>query len=161
MQSHGRTIVCIAKKTSPDFFRGAVATWPGKGKSKKQVAHTIRGHQSPRFKDNPGASEAKPCYYQGDSQHCQEGMEPTAQALAPAPPCECCPRSSTRPEWQCDGPWSEVARWDGNSKQDPSMPQGRPMAPGVRGFCGGESQSQIHRFPAHSLDRGKDGMKKG
>merc|ERR1712026_293739 len=57
----------------------------------------------------------------------------TAQALAPAPPGECCPRSSTRPEWQCDGPWSEVAQWDGNSKQDPSMPYGRPMALGGRG----------------------------
>ena len=106
------------KKRSPDCFRGAVATWAGKGKSKKQVTHTIRGHQSPRFKDNPGASEAKPCYYQGDSQHCQEDLEPmgdlglpvaVAQPPKPAPPGECCPRLSTRPEWQCDSPWSEVA----------------------------------------------------
>ena len=34
-------------------------------------------------------------------------------SLAPAPPGECCPRSRTRPEWQCDSPWSKVARWDG------------------------------------------------
>ena len=132
MQSHGRTIVCIVKQTSPDLFRGAVATWPGKGKSKKQVAHTIRGHQSPRFKDNPGASEAKPCYYQGDSQHCQEDLEPTDDLGLPAAVA------------QPPKPWHQHRQANVVRDRAEGL-SGNATVLGPRSHNGMETQSKIHR----------------